>query len=298
MMVGIFAALRTFVLAPWLYLPVQPHIRRLVAKKPRARGENPPGICEARCLSLLQRALRFARRVPLARGMSDNEALSLFCPIFFITCTPGRDAEEMYGVRMVDLESLSSFSLKPSGAVTPSWIVLLRCAVLTPFPPYSASVAGVSSAVLRACCASVHSVLVWTTPPPPRDNPTHLPQAATWRRIESGALSSYLPEGSVVRAEVRGADLCRTRKFAGDKIVVVGVVDRRTGANRSSLFGRPWWAHGIFAFAALAPGFEAGSWVARIGFGLSPFVMQKGWFAFFCFSGHHSGFSADDGLAL
>ncbi|KAJ4452993.1 hypothetical protein PAPYR_12656 [Paratrimastix pyriformis] len=52
--------------------------RRLVTKKPRARGENPPGICEARCLSRLRRALRFSRRVPLARGMSDNESSRCF----------------------------------------------------------------------------------------------------------------------------------------------------------------------------------------------------------------------------
>ncbi|KAJ4458696.1 hypothetical protein PAPYR_5460 [Paratrimastix pyriformis] len=57
-------------------------------------GENPPGICEARCLSLLQRALRFSCRVPLARGIRAPPGA-------------GRDPlEEMYGVRMVDLESL------------------------------------------------------------------------------------------------------------------------------------------------------------------------------------------------
>ncbi|KAJ4454191.1 hypothetical protein PAPYR_11170 [Paratrimastix pyriformis] len=47
--------------------------RRLVTKEPRARGENPPGICEAR------RAPPGAGRDPL---------------------------EEMFGVRMVDHESL------------------------------------------------------------------------------------------------------------------------------------------------------------------------------------------------
>ncbi|KAJ4453272.1 hypothetical protein PAPYR_12292 [Paratrimastix pyriformis] len=84
--------------------------RRLVTKKPRARGENPPGICEARCLSRLRRALRFSRRVPLARGMSDNESSRCFPPLSLTTRAPpgaGRDPlEEMFGVRMVDHESL------------------------------------------------------------------------------------------------------------------------------------------------------------------------------------------------
>ncbi|KAJ4457429.1 hypothetical protein PAPYR_7135 [Paratrimastix pyriformis] len=132
-------------------------VRRLVTKKPRARGENPPGICEARCLSRLRRALRFSRRVPLARGMSDNESsrcfvrsssLFLFAgvrpveegfpmegaeygrlgalgafeavrrgflqpPLSLTTRAPpgaGRDPlEEMFGVRMVDHESLLRF---------------------------------------------------------------------------------------------------------------------------------------------------------------------------------------------
>ncbi|KAJ4453992.1 hypothetical protein PAPYR_11417 [Paratrimastix pyriformis] len=100
-------------------------------------GENPPGICEARCLSRLRRALHFSRRVPLARGMSDNESsrcfvrsssLFLFAGgfappfvwlllshLFFLTGYSGARAppgagrdplEEMFGVRMVDHESL------------------------------------------------------------------------------------------------------------------------------------------------------------------------------------------------
>ncbi|KAJ4455266.1 hypothetical protein PAPYR_9801 [Paratrimastix pyriformis] len=81
------------------------------------------------------------------------------------TCTPrgGRDPlEEMFGVRMVDHESLFFVFIETFGSCDSQLDCLLRCAVLTPFPPYSASVAGVSSAVLRACCASVHSFLVWT----------------------------------------------------------------------------------------------------------------------------------------
>ncbi|KAJ4454114.1 hypothetical protein PAPYR_11257 [Paratrimastix pyriformis] len=86
-------------------------------------SENPPGICEARCLSRLRRALRFSRRVPHA----GQRVLSLFCfappficGFFSPTCFlltgysgarahpgAGRDPlEEMFGVRMVDHESL------------------------------------------------------------------------------------------------------------------------------------------------------------------------------------------------
>ncbi|KAJ4456073.1 hypothetical protein PAPYR_8839 [Paratrimastix pyriformis] len=86
--------------------------RRLVTKKPRARGENPPGICEAR------RAPPGAGRDPL---------------------------EEMFGVRMVDHESLFFVFFETFGSCDSQLDCLLRCAVLTPFPPYSASVAGVSS---------------------------------------------------------------------------------------------------------------------------------------------------------
>ncbi|KAJ4458695.1 hypothetical protein PAPYR_5459 [Paratrimastix pyriformis] len=121
MMVGIFS-LQRYVpsyLLPWLYCCLCNHTSGVSWRRSREHGgENPPGICEARCLSLLQRALRFARRVPLARGMSDNEALSLFSvrrgflqpPLSLTRRAPpgaGRDPlEEMYGVRMVDLESL------------------------------------------------------------------------------------------------------------------------------------------------------------------------------------------------
>ncbi|KAJ4454172.1 hypothetical protein PAPYR_11196 [Paratrimastix pyriformis] len=137
-------------------------------------SENPPGICEARCLSRLRRALRFSRRVPLARAMPDNESSRCFVrssyfmrgpPLSLTRRAPpgaGRDPlEEMFGVRMVDHESLFFVFFETFGSCDSQLDCLLRCAVLTPFPPYSASVAGVSSAVLRACCASVHSFLVW-----------------------------------------------------------------------------------------------------------------------------------------
>ncbi|KAJ4454091.1 hypothetical protein PAPYR_11287 [Paratrimastix pyriformis] len=94
--------------------------RRLVTKEPRARGENPPGICEARCLSRLRRALRFSRRVPLARAMPER-VLSLF-----YVHPPGRVATRLrrcLGFAWLIMNLSSSFSLKPSGAVTPSWIV-------------------------------------------------------------------------------------------------------------------------------------------------------------------------------
>ncbi|KAJ4453578.1 hypothetical protein PAPYR_11927 [Paratrimastix pyriformis] len=58
----------------------------------------------------------------------------------------GRDPlEEMFGVRMVDHESLFFVFIETFGSCDSQLDCLLRCAVLTPFPPYSASVAGVSS---------------------------------------------------------------------------------------------------------------------------------------------------------
>ncbi|KAJ4453539.1 hypothetical protein PAPYR_10688 [Paratrimastix pyriformis] len=58
----------------------------------------------------------------------------------------GRDPlEEMFGVRMVDHESLFFVFFETFGSCDSQLDCLLRCAVLTPFPPYSASVAGVSS---------------------------------------------------------------------------------------------------------------------------------------------------------
>ncbi|KAJ4453384.1 hypothetical protein PAPYR_12154 [Paratrimastix pyriformis] len=56
--------------------------------------------------------------VPLARAMPDNESSRCF------TCTPGvaTRLRRCLGFAWL-IMNLSSFSLKPSGAVTPSWIV-------------------------------------------------------------------------------------------------------------------------------------------------------------------------------
>ncbi|KAJ4457399.1 hypothetical protein PAPYR_7098 [Paratrimastix pyriformis] len=156
--------------------------RRLVTKKPRARGENPPGICEARCLSRLRRALRFSRRVPLARGMSDNESSRCFVrssSLFYLRGSdPLREGFPMEGAEYGRLGALGAFEAVRRGFLQPP-LSLTTCTPRGGRDPLEEmfgdkSTAGTDmtcqilfdqfldvSAVLRACCASVHSFLVW-----------------------------------------------------------------------------------------------------------------------------------------
>ncbi|KAJ4453131.1 hypothetical protein PAPYR_12500 [Paratrimastix pyriformis] len=301
MMVGIFS-LQRYVpsyLLPWLYCCLCNHTSGVSWRRSREHGgENPPGICEARCLSLLQRALRFARRVPLARGMSDNEALSLFWkdtlwrvpstgrlgafgafeavrrgflqpPLSLTRRAPpgaGRDPlEEMYGVRMVDLESLFFVLIETFGSCD-SQLDCFTALRGTDSLPTLLCVGGWRVVVRMGLCL--------------KDKST----AGT-------DMTCQILFDKIFGCQCRFACLlckCSLCLGLGRKSVVQIFVERENSrgirpanwCESFPLFGRPWWAHGIFAFAALAPGFEAGSWVARIGFGLSPFVMQKGWFAF------------------
>ncbi|KAJ4457070.1 hypothetical protein PAPYR_7579 [Paratrimastix pyriformis] len=156
--------------------------RRLVTKKPRARGREPSWDLRGKVPVAAPSCSAFFSTRAFGPRHAGQRVLSLFCfaPPFICgfsspTCFlltgysgarappgAGRDPlEEMFGVRMVDHESLFFVFIETFGSCDSQLDCLLRCAVLTPFPPYSASVAGVSSAVLRACCASVHSFLVW-----------------------------------------------------------------------------------------------------------------------------------------
>ncbi|KAJ4453538.1 hypothetical protein PAPYR_11971 [Paratrimastix pyriformis] len=73
----------------------------------------------------------FSRRVPLARAMPDNESSRCFVrssSLFYLRgrAPPGAVATRLrrcLGFAWLIMNLSSSFSLKPSGAVTPSWIV-------------------------------------------------------------------------------------------------------------------------------------------------------------------------------